>query len=71
MDNNAYLNYRIRETDTYITKHITGKLLYRRRTCREKAPYDLGEPFSYREEPPFVDYSKTGLKAHYQKLTEK
>jgi hypothetical protein len=65
MDNNAYLNRRIRETDVYITKHITGKLLCRRRTCREKAPYDLGEPFGYREELLFVDYGKTGLKAYY------
>jgi hypothetical protein len=71
MDNNAYLNCRIRETDAYITKHITGKLPYRRRACREKAPYDLGEPFGYREEPLFVNYSETGLKAHYQNLIEK
>ena len=71
MDNNAYLNRRIRETDAYITKHITGKLPRRRRTRGEKAPYDLGEPFGYGEEPPFVDYSETGLKAHYQKLTAK
>jgi hypothetical protein len=71
IDNNTYLNRRIRETDTYITKHITGKLLYRRRTRREKAPYDLGEPFGYKEELPFVDYGKTGLKAHYQKLIAK
>jgi len=26
IDNNAYLNRRIRETDTYIIRHITGKL---------------------------------------------
>ena len=71
MDNNAYLNRRIRETDAYITKHITGKLPRRRRTRGEKAPYDLGEPFGYGEEPPFVDYGETGLKAHYQKLTAK
>jgi len=31
MDNNAYLNRRIRETNAYITKHITSKLLRRRR----------------------------------------
>ena len=65
MDNNAYLNRRIRETDTYITKHITGKLPRRRRTRGEKAPYDLGEPFGYGEEPLFVDYGETGLKAYY------
>jgi hypothetical protein len=65
MDNNTYLNRRIRETNTYITKYITGKLLRRRRTYREKAPYDLGEPFSYRKELLFVNYSKTSLKAHY------
>jgi hypothetical protein len=71
MDNNAYLNRRIRETNIYITKYITSKLPRRRRTYRETAPYDLGEPFGYRDKPPFVDYSNTGLKAHYQKLTAK
>jgi hypothetical protein len=71
MDNNAYLNRRIRETNTYITKHITSKLPCRRCTRRETAPYDLGEPFSYRDKPLFVNYSNTGLKAYYQKLTAK
>jgi hypothetical protein len=71
MDNNAYLNRRIRETNAYITKHITSKLPRRRRTCRETAPYDLGEPFGYGDEPLFIDYGNTGLKAHYQKLTAK
>ena len=65
MDNNAYLNRRIRETNAYITKHITSKLSYKRHTYREKALYDLGKPFSYRKELLFINYSKTSLKAHY------
>jgi hypothetical protein len=71
IDTNAYLNRRIRETNTYIIKHITSKLLCRRRTRGEIAPYDLGEPFSYGNKPLFVEYSETGLKAHYQKLIAK
>ena len=71
MDTNAYLNRRIRETNTYITKHITGKLLCRRRTRGEIAPYNLGKPFGYGNELLFVKYGKTGLKAHYQKLIVK
>jgi hypothetical protein len=45
MDNNAYLNRRIKETEAFITKHITGKLPRRRRLCGETRPYELGEPF--------------------------
>jgi hypothetical protein len=71
MDTNAYLNRRIRETNTYITKHITGKLLHRRRTRGEIALYDLGEPFGYRDELLFVKYGETSLKAYYQKLIVK
>ena len=65
MDNNAYLNRRIKETEAFITKHITGKLPRRRRRRGETRPYELGGPFGMGDEPPFVDYSPTGLKAHY------
>jgi hypothetical protein len=71
MDNNAYLNRRTRETNTYITKHITGKLPRRRRIRGENAPYDLGEPFGYGDEPPFINYGETSLKAHHRNLTAK
>jgi hypothetical protein len=71
IDNNAYLNRRIRETNTYITKHITSKLPCQRRARGETAPYDLRKPFGYGDKPLFVDYGNTGLKAHYQKLMAK
>ena len=71
IDTNTYLNRRIRETNTYITKHITSKLPRRRHTRGETAPYDLGEPFGYGDKLLFIEYNKTGLKAHYQKLIAK
>ncbi|PMD51084.1 uncharacterized protein K444DRAFT_620252 [Hyaloscypha bicolor E] len=48
MNNNAYLNRRIKETNTYIIKHIT-------------TPYDLGEPFGYGDKPLFINYGNTEL----------
>jgi hypothetical protein len=71
INNNTYLNYYIKETEAFIIKHIISKLPRQRRRCGETRPYKLGGPFRVSNKPPFVDYSPTSLKAHYQKLIVK
>ncbi len=71
LDNNIYLNRRVKETDAFIRKHITGTLPRRRRLPSERAPYDLGFQGESGPQPPFIDYGYTGLKKHHAELREK
>ena len=62
-DNNAYLNRRVRETNAFIAKHITSKLLCRYKNPYKFAPFDCGKLFGYSNLPPFLlEYSFIRLK---------
>jgi hypothetical protein len=63
LDNNAYLNRRVKETNAFIVKYITRKLPRQRKKPNETAPFDCGELFGYSDLPPFLlESSSTRLK---------
>jgi len=63
LDNNAYLNRRVKETNKFIIKYITRKLPRQRKKLNETTPFDCGELFRYSNLPPFLlKYSFTRLK---------
>jgi hypothetical protein len=72
LDNNAYLNRRVKETDAFIIKYITGKLPRQRKKPNETASFDCGELFRYSDLPPFLpEYGSIRLKEQHEKLTKK
>ena len=63
LDNNAYLNRRVKETNAFIIKYITRKLPRQRKKLNKIALFDYGELFGYFDLPPFLlEYSFIRLK---------
>jgi hypothetical protein len=63
LDNNAYLNCRVKETNAFIIKYITRKLPRQRKKLNETALFDCSKLFRYFDLPPFLlEYSFTRLK---------
>jgi hypothetical protein len=62
-DNNAYLNRQVQETNAFIAKHITSKLLHRHKNPYKSALFDCGKLFGYSNLLPFLlEYSFIRLK---------
>ena len=64
LDNNAYLNRRVKETNAFIVKYITRKLPRQRKKLNETTLFDCGELFRYSNLPPFL------LKYNFIRLKE-
>jgi hypothetical protein len=63
LDNNAYLNCRVKETNAFIVKYITRKLPRQRKKLNKITPFDYSKLFKYSNLPPFLlEYSSTRLK---------
>jgi hypothetical protein len=63
LDNNAYLNCRVKDPDAFIVKYITRKLPRQYKKPNEIALFDCGKLFGYSDLPPFLlEYGFTGLK---------
>ena len=72
LDNNAYLNRRVKETNAFIIKYITRKLPRQRKKLNKITLFDCGELFGYFNLPPFLlEYSSIKFKEQYKKLTKK
>ena len=72
LDNNTYLNRRVKETNVFIIKYITRKLPWQRKKPNKTILFDYGELFRCSNLPPFLpEYSSTRFKEQYKKLTKK
>jgi hypothetical protein len=63
LDNNAYLNCQVKETNTFIIKYITRKLPRQRKKPNKTILFDCSKLFRYSNLPPFLlEYNFTRLK---------
>ena len=72
LDNNAYLNCRVKETNAFIIKYITRKLPRQCKKLNKTILFNCSELFGCFNLPPFLlKYSFIKLKEQHKKLTKK